>query len=214
MNKNKIKVGWYAFEGGKFSPNPYAYPNCQGVVAWLNPNKFACKGNRGLILIPEEVRAIWADEYCDVDVTDKNDGYRNTQKILAYAKANSVKFPAAEWCATYSKNGIKFGTVFMPAQNQLKKMMRHREEINEAISQIGGDLFTDWCWSSTSFKNTFLKMIFGKLKKLLALLGLRKKKVSRPYRNSQLAAMIVYTDGVAIALMKSYKENVRAVMAF
>lgn len=214
MKENKIKVGWYAFDGDKFSPNPYAYPNCLGVVAWLNPNKFVRKGKRGLILIPEDVKAVWSNDYCNVDVTDKNDGYRNTQKILAYDKANSVKFPAAEWCAMYCKNGIKSGMVFMPAQNQLKRMMRHSNEINEALSQIDGDLLKDWCWSSTSFKNTLLKRIFVKLKKLLALLGLRKNKFSHPYSNSQLAAMIVYPDGTAIALMKSYKENVRAVIAF
>ncbi len=214
MKKNKIKVGWYAFEGGNFSPIPNAYPNCQGVVAWLNPNKFARKGQRGLILIPEDIKAVWSNEYCEVDVTDKNDGYCNTQKILAYGKANSVKFPAAEWCATYSKNGIKSGMAFMPALNQLKKMMRYHEEINEALSQIGGDLLEDWCWSSTSFKNTLLKMIFAKLKKILVLFGLRKKNVSRPFTNSQLAAKIVYPDGTAIALMKSYKEKVRAVIAF
>lgn len=214
MKENKIKVGWFAFEGNKFSPNPYAYSNCLGVVAWLNSNKFARKGKRGLILIPKEIEAVWSNEYCEVDVTDKNDGYCNTQKILAYGRAYQIKFSAAEWCATYSKNGIKSGTVFMPAQNQLKKMMRHREDINEALSQIRGDLLKDWCWSSTSFKNTLLKMILAKLKNLLALLGLRKNKFPRPYSNSQLAAMIVYPDGMAIALVKSYKEKVRAVMAF
>lgn len=213
MKENEIKVGWYAFEGGNFSPYPDAYLNCLGVVAWLNPNKFTRKGQRGLILMPEEIAAAWSNEYCDID-TNKNDGYRNTQKILAFGRTNQVKFPAAEWCATYSENGIKSGMAFMPAQNQLQKMMCHSNEINEALSQIGGDLLKDWCWSSTSFKNTFSQIIFEKLKKILVLFGLRKKKVSRPFSNSQLAAKIVYTDGTAIALMKSYKENVRAVIAF
>ena len=35
-NNNKIKVGWYAFEGKKFSSNPKEFPGLLGIVSGVN----------------------------------------------------------------------------------------------------------------------------------------------------------------------------------
>ena len=68
---SKIEVGWYAFEGDKFSPNPNAYPNLQGVVAWLNPDPNAPVGKRGLILTPDAMLKLWADKNCETGIGDE-----------------------------------------------------------------------------------------------------------------------------------------------
>ena len=85
-NSSKVEVGWYAFEGGKFSPDPIAYPNRQGVVAWLNPDLKAPIGKRGLIITPDEIQLPWADEYCKTGACDTEDGVLNTGKLMAHAK--------------------------------------------------------------------------------------------------------------------------------
>lgn len=145
----EVKVGWYAFAEGKFSPNPHEYPNLQGVVAWLNPDKNAPEGKRGLILLPEEVKRQWATTACFTNCIDEEDGYANTQSLLALGKEKNLHFPAAEWCAQYHLNGIKLGEVFLPAHMQLHNMVRNLREINEALAKIDGMLLRNWVWSST-----------------------------------------------------------------
>ncbi len=99
----EVKVGWYAFAGGKFSPDPDSYPNCQGVVGWVNPDKSAPQGQRGLIVTPDEVKKAWSDKDCETNIKDEYDGKGNTEKLIAYGKKHKIKFPAAEWCNAYCK---------------------------------------------------------------------------------------------------------------
>ena len=149
MKENEIKVGWYAFEGGNFSPNPNAYPNCQGVVAYLSPDPYAPIGQRGLILTPDEIQLPWADEYCETESNDYEDGKSNTAKLIAYGKKNYIDFPAAEWCYSYSKNGVKPGEGFLPAKGQLRSIVTHQNTINPALEKIGGVILRGWILSST-----------------------------------------------------------------
>ncbi len=148
---SKLEVGWYAFEGKKFSPNPKAYPNCQGVVAWLNPDPNAPKGKRGLILTPEVFVELWEEVCIQTGIGDMADGQTNTQKLLAYGKEHGIKFPAAEWCASYSKNGVKAGQGFLPAVNQLEQIVVKIEVINLSLAQIGGVILDSLILSSTEF---------------------------------------------------------------
>ena len=154
--ETKIKIGWYAFEGGQFSSDPEAYPNLQGVVAWLNPNPDAPIGERGLILMPEATRDIWAEDAYKTGFGDENDGKANTQKIIAFASEHNVKYPAATWCHSYSNIGVKSGEGFLPAKNQLQAMIDKCEIINMALKRIGGVRLDGWIWSSSEYNDHFV----------------------------------------------------------
>ena len=148
---SEIKVGWYAFAGGKFSPNPNAYANCQGVVGWVNPDKSAPQGQRGLIVTPDEVKKAWSDKHCETNIKDEYDGKGNTEKLIAYGKKYKINFPAAEWCAQYSKNGVRSGEGFLPAIKQLERIVANREIINPAMQKIDGVELGGWIWSSSKY---------------------------------------------------------------
>ena len=151
----EIQVGWYAFAGGKFSPNPNAYANCQGVVGWVNPDKNAPQGQRGLIVTPDEVKKAWSDKHCETNIKDEYDGKGNTEKLIAYGKAHDISFPAAEWCAQYSQNGVRPGEGFMPASEQLKRIVANREIINPAMQKIDGVELGGWIWSSSKYSYNY-----------------------------------------------------------
>ena len=148
---SEVKVGWYAFAGGKFSPDPDSYPNCQGVVGWVNPDKNAPQGQRGLIVTPDEVKKAWSDKHCETNIKDEYDGKGNTEKLIAYGKAHDISFPAAEWCAQYSQNGVRPGEGFMPASEQLKRIVANRKIVNPALQKIGGIILDGWIWSSCEY---------------------------------------------------------------
>ena len=144
-----VKVGWYAFAGGKFSPVSDTYPNCQGVVGWVNPDKSAPQGQRGLIVTPDEVEKAWSDKDCETNIKDEYDGKGNTKKLIVYGKAHGISFPAAEWCVRYSKNGVRPGEGFMPSKEQLKRIVANWELVNPALQKIDGIILDGWIWSSS-----------------------------------------------------------------
>ena len=146
-----VKVGWYAFAGGKFSPDPDSYPNCQGVVGWVNPDKSAPQGQRGLIVTPDEVEKAWSDKDCETNIKDEYDGKGNTKKLIVYGKAHGISFPAAEWCVRYSKNGVRPGEGFMPSKEQLKRIVANWELVNPALQKIDGIILDGWIWSSSEY---------------------------------------------------------------
>ena len=146
-----VKVGWYAFAGGKFSPVSDTYPNCQGVVGWVNPDKNAPQGQRGLIVTPDEVQKAWSDKDCETNIKDEYDGKENTEMLIAYGKAHGISFPAAEWCNTYCWNGVKAGEGFLPAEEQLKRIIANRGIVNPALERIDGVKLGGWIWSSSEY---------------------------------------------------------------
>ena len=150
-----VKVGWYAFAGGKFSPVSDTYPNCQGVVGWVNPDKSAPQGQRGLIVTPDEVKKAWSSVNCETNIKDEYDGKGNTEKLIAYGKKYKINFPAAEWCAQYSKNGVRPGEGFMPASEQLKRIVANREIINPAMQKIDGVELGGWIWSLSKYSYNY-----------------------------------------------------------
>ncbi len=144
-----VKVGWYAFADGNFSPNPDAYEQLQGVVGWLNPDKDAPSGQRGLIVLAEVESLPWANARCVTRVWG-DDGKYNTRLLLEYGKRNNIAFPAAEWCASYSQNGIKAGEAFLPSKLQLLQLSANLDIICSALAELGIDLGVyATCWSST-----------------------------------------------------------------
>ena len=150
---SEVEVGWYAFAGGKFSPDSDTYPNCQGVVGWVNPDKSAPKGQRGLIVTPDEVKKAWSSVNCETNIKDEYDGKGNTEKLIAYGKKCKINFPAAEWCAAYCKNGVRPGEGFMPAKEQLKRIVANRKIVNPALQKIGGGELDGWYWSSSEYND-------------------------------------------------------------
>ena len=153
--KTEIEVGWYAFAGGKFSSDPKAYPNLQGVVAWLNPDPNAPVGKRGLIITPDELLILWADKDCVTGICDNEDGQANTKGLIAYGKKHDIKFLAAEWCYAYSNNGVKPGDGFLPALNQLERIVANRDIINPALEKIDGKILNGWIWSSSEYSYNY-----------------------------------------------------------
>ena len=158
---SEVKVGWYAFAGGKFSPDPDSYPNCQGVVGWVNPDKSAPQGQRGLIVTPDEVEKAWSDKDCETNIKDGYDGKGNTEKLIAYGKKHKIKFPAAEWCNAYCKNGVKPGEGFMPAKEQLERIVANREIVNPALQKIGGIILGGWIWSSSEYTDSYVWYVYA-----------------------------------------------------
>ena len=146
-----VKVGWYAFAGGKFSPAPDAYANCQGVVGWVNPDKSAPKGQRGLIVTRDQREKQWSRKDCKTYVRDQHDGKANTEMLIAYGKAHGISFPAAEWCNTYCWNGVKVGEGFLPALTQLERIIANRGIVNPALERIDGVKLGGWIWSSSEY---------------------------------------------------------------
>ena len=148
---SEVKVGWYAFAGGKFSPDPDSYPNCQGVVGWVNPDKSAPKGQRGLIVTRDQREKQWSRKDCKTYVRDQHDGKANTEMLIAYGKAHGISFPAAEWCNTYCWNGVKAGEGFLPALTQLERIIANRGIVNPALERIDGVKLGGWIWSSSEY---------------------------------------------------------------
>ena len=158
---SEVKVGWYAFAGGKFSPDPDSYPNCQGVVGWVNPDKNAPQGQRGLIVTLDEVKKAWSDKHCETNIKDEYDGKGNTEKLIVYGKAHGISFPAAEWCAQYSQNGVRPGEGFMPASEQLKRIVANRKIVNPALQKIGGIILDGWIWSSSEYSSSYAWLVYA-----------------------------------------------------
>ena len=158
---SEVKVGWYAFAGGKFSPVSDTYPNCQGVVGWVNPDKSAPQGQRGLIITPDEVKKAWSSVNCETNIKDEYDGKGNTKKLIVYGKAHGISFPAAEWCVRYSKNGVRPGEGFMPASEQLKRIVANREIVNPALQKINGVELSGWIWSSSEYDDFYARFVLA-----------------------------------------------------
>ena len=157
----QIKVGYYAFDGYLFSPYPDAYLKRQGVVVWVNPDKNAPKGKRGLVMIPKLFAATIASRFSDEKLDDFEDGSANTQKMLA-RKKYGVSFYGAELLSRYTHNGIQAGQVFIPAIGQLARIAKETNKINRALLNIKAQPLKGVVLSSTeqSVYNMFAYM-FG-----------------------------------------------------
>ena len=81
---------------------------------------------------------MWSDKYYETKIKDEYDGKGNTEKLIAYGKKCKINFPAAEWCVAYCKNGVRPGEGFMPAKEQLKRIVANRMIVNPALQKIDG----------------------------------------------------------------------------
>ena len=136
--RSKALLYDYAFEGGKFSSDKDAYPNCQGVVGWINPDINAPEGDRVYIVLFDKTELHHQCEegvttapyccrdipstFCETGINDFYDGRTNTKRWLEYGKQHDIKFEAAEYAFDYCKNGVKQGEAFIPAREQLMRV--------------------------------------------------------------------------------------------
>ena len=148
--RSQTKLFWYAFEGKKFASNHDAYPNCQGVVGWINPDINALVGNRIYVVLPEQKYLPYSTRCCLTGADDLYDGRANTRKLLEYGKTHHVEFSAAEYAYNYTKNGVKQGEAFFPAKEQLKLVVKNCEGVRSALNLIGG-VFDGCLWSSSEY---------------------------------------------------------------
>ena len=84
--RSQVHLLDYAFEGEKFSSNPNAYPNCQGVVGYINPYASALEGNKIFVVLPEQDILAFADGPCEVNTSRILSGNEATLKLIEYGK--------------------------------------------------------------------------------------------------------------------------------
>ena len=142
-----VKVGWFAFANGKFSPDKNAYSDLFGVVAWINPDKNALKGSRGLIILPDELNDVWQTRKCLTNISESDNGEENIEKCESFSLNKDVSFPLAEWCKNYSKRIGK--KVFIPAIKQLLEIAKNVDIINPSLKEIRAPILKGWVVSST-----------------------------------------------------------------
>ena len=140
----------------------------RGVEGW-NP-KFN-KGVVGVLLIEDDHKIVvaleespegipWSNEYelINQPVDEFNDAKSDFNGEEHCRKLNSPDFPAAYYCLNYKKDGRDW---YLPSMGELWLIYRHLEEIQTALSIVGGQKFvTTWddgapfYWSSTEYNAT------------------------------------------------------------
>ena len=140
------EVGMYAFSNGKFSFDANAYPQLLGVVAWVTSDENALSGQRGLILLPNEVWGSWHNSRVKNGIEDEKDGLKNTLALIAYSKRQKNALPAIDWCIQNSKDNYQ---IFVPAIEQLSRICKNADKINMALKAIKGAGLQEWIYSST-----------------------------------------------------------------
>ena len=138
------------------------------VDGWNPKNN---KGVVGILLIEDDHKIVVATEDAPENLTWSN-GYRLiNQPVDEFEdaesdfngeyycqKLDSPDFPAAYYCKTYNKGGRSW---YLPSSGELWLIYNHLEEIQNALSIVGGQKFdTNWdegvpeYWSSTENRDT------------------------------------------------------------
>ena len=121
LQTRKLKVGDYAFNGGLFSSHPNTYPFCIGVIGWLNPDKNAPKGQRGLIVWPEQIVSSWTSTSCLTGVADFSNGLANTKDLANMRYRIGAYVLGVEYCLDNTPN--QPFDLYWPAVEELKKII-------------------------------------------------------------------------------------------
>ena len=142
----EVYAGWYAFEGYRFAPNPDAFPNCQGVVTFVD--KSAPKGQRIGVLLPKmQYSTRYHSKNTLLGAKDENDGLANSKLIGVELEGFEVA-------------GIEKENIFSPAIKQLELCGENIEAINSAMLKIGGEPLYDFVWSSTEVNDNYAWAIY------------------------------------------------------
>lgn len=149
-----LRIGWYVFKGGQFSPYPDTFPDPIGVVAWLKPDLNAKAGERGLVILFDEYYGIWSLRNLLFGVCDSGDGAQNTQIMLQRVKSLKTSIPVAEFCEKVSDN-IDWANAFIPAYKQLDKIASSYSIIRDAFEAVG-KTFHPFLFSSTEVDSKYV----------------------------------------------------------
>ena len=135
----------------------------KGVEGWNPKNN---KGVVGILFIEDDHKIVVATEDAPEDLPWSNEYESINQPVYELKDAesdfngeehciglNSPDFPAAYYCLNYKKGGRNW---YLPSSGELWLIYRHLDEIQNALSIVGGQKFdTNWdkgvpvYWSST-----------------------------------------------------------------
>lgn len=127
-----------------------------GVVCWVNQDNI----REAKIISPKKPGQYGTIWYCgsdtglgiDFDTPNRNDGYQNTQDMLArnqtFKTPYTAKNAAFVWAAEYTVAGEK--DWYLPAIEELSAMYAGLKKVNESLQLIGGDVVSGNLYSSTT----------------------------------------------------------------
>ena len=133
VQSKKIKAvdgarpGMYYYSDGTISAEVLSEKQISGVVGWVNGS-----GRHGLVLGLREARLPFYSEYLnDLDADD--------------------------WCAAYAFDGVRRGKAFLPSKDELLKIFRNLDSVQEALEEINKPLLVenDWYWSSSRYNTLY-----------------------------------------------------------
>ena len=147
---NVVCPGMYYYSDGTISAEVLLEKQISGVVGWVDES-----GRHGLVLGLREARLPWSTDYLVVNA--KAGGRKNTRLILESAQKWNAKAEAAEWCTVYAFDGIQAGGAFLPSRDELVRIFRNFDAIQDALKKINQTRLQmdDWYWSSSKYNNDY-----------------------------------------------------------
>ena len=96
---------------------------------------------------------------CSDGLTCSTNGKQNTEAIINYGKANSVSYPAAEYCVAYKPSTVyqdetwyAAGAWFLPSVKELNTLYANKAAVNAALTKVNATtLGNEYYWSSTEY---------------------------------------------------------------
>ena len=147
---NVVRPGMYYYSDRTISADVIQGKQISGVVGWVDDS-----GRHGLVLGLRETRLPWSSDYLAVKFPEYADGRENTRLILKAVHKQNKKAEAAEWCAAYAFDGIHAGEAFLPSRDELVKIFKSFDAIQNALEKINQPRLKKerWHWSSSERNN-------------------------------------------------------------
>ncbi len=105
----------------------------------------------------ESKRLAWGENGKEIGATAQTaSGKLNTKAILAYGKANGIKYSAAEYCNNYSTEGTKVGDWYWPSKEEWLVLAESFVAVNrklKGLASIGKAKYMNAAryWTSTEY---------------------------------------------------------------
>ena len=136
--------GMYYYSDRTISAEVIPEKQISGVVGWVDKS-----GRHGLVLGLQEAELPWSSVYLKPG-TFKKSGKENTRLILEAARRQNKKAAAAEWCAAYAFDGVRVGEAFLPSKDELVKIFRNLDSVQEALEEIKQPQLEEYDWYRSS----------------------------------------------------------------
>ena len=136
--------GMYYYSDRTISAEVIPEKQISGVVGWVDES-----GRHGLVLGLQEAELPWSSVYLKPG-TFKKSGKENTRLILEAARRQNKKAAAAEWCAAYAFDGVRVGEAFLPSKDELVKIFRNLDSVQEALEEIKQPQLEEYDWYRSS----------------------------------------------------------------